>query len=108
VCLQEPGVKKKVGRPIAYTGDPNDPNLKEEDRRRVRRRIANRESARRVRLRRLRELEEANNKVLCIPSSLCLRMWHSPSSPYLREQRLVSCLHPWHMPEVQCLLELSD
>lgn len=57
VHLQEPKEKKKVGRPIAYTGDPNDPSLTEAERRRVKRRIANRESARRVRQRRLQEVD---------------------------------------------------
>ncbi len=49
-CLQ--GVRKKAGRPIAYQGDPNDPRLTPEQRRKIRRRIANRESAQRVRARR--------------------------------------------------------
>jgi hypothetical protein len=30
--------KKKVGRPIAYKGDPDAPGLNEEDRRRIKRR----------------------------------------------------------------------
>jgi hypothetical protein len=29
--------KKKVGRPIAYKGDPNSPHLTEEERRRIKR-----------------------------------------------------------------------
>lgn len=29
--------KKRVGRPIAYKGDPNSPNLTEEERRRIKR-----------------------------------------------------------------------
>jgi hypothetical protein len=29
--------KKRVGRPIAYRGDPNSPNLTEEERRRIKR-----------------------------------------------------------------------
>ena len=41
--------KKKVGRPITYVGDPEAVDLTEEERRTIRRRIANRESARRVR-----------------------------------------------------------
>jgi hypothetical protein len=44
--------KKKVGRPITYKGDPEASNLTEEERRRIKRRIANRESARRVRQKR--------------------------------------------------------
>lgn len=55
--------KKKVGRPIAYKGDPNAPNLTEAERRRVKRRIANRESARRVRARRQETLEELQVRV---------------------------------------------
>lgn len=44
--------KKKVGRPITYKGDPEANDLTEEERRRIKRRIANRESARRVRQKR--------------------------------------------------------
>ena len=55
--------RKKVGRPIAYKGDPNASNLTEADRRRIKRRIANRESARRVRARRQGTLEELQVKV---------------------------------------------
>ncbi|KAK9917908.1 hypothetical protein WJX75_009443 [Coccomyxa subellipsoidea] len=44
--------KKKVGRPITYKGDPEASNLTEEEKRRIKRRIANRESARRVRQKR--------------------------------------------------------
>ncbi|KAL0031447.1 hypothetical protein WJX77_000984 [Trebouxia sp. C0004] len=54
----EETVRKKVGRPIAYKGDPNAANLTEAERRRIKRRIANRESARRVRARRQETLEE--------------------------------------------------
>ena len=54
---------KKVGRPIAYKGDPNAPSLTEAERRRIKRRIANRESARRVRARRQGSLEELQVKV---------------------------------------------
>ncbi|KAK9840565.1 hypothetical protein WJX81_001658 [Elliptochloris bilobata] len=55
--------KKKVGRPIAYKGDPDAPGLTEEDRRRIKRRIANRESARRVRQKRQEQLDELEIKV---------------------------------------------
>eukprot|EP00884_Botryococcus_braunii_P021449 jgi/Botrbrau1/7989/Bobra.384_2s0017.1 len=55
--------RKKVGRPIAYKGDPNSPALTEEERRRVKRRIANRESARRVRQKRQDHLGELQIKV---------------------------------------------
>jgi hypothetical protein len=64
VLLQQaPKEKKKVGRPIAYTGDPNAPHLSEAERRRVKRRIANRESARRVRMRKMEQVEELVVKV---------------------------------------------
>lgn len=55
--------KKKVGRPIAYRGDPNAPELTEQERRRIKRRIANRESARRVRHKRQEELEDMQIKM---------------------------------------------
>jgi uncharacterized membrane-anchored protein YhcB (DUF1043 family) len=55
--------KKKVGRPIAYRGDPNAPELTDAERRRIKRRIANRESARRVRHKRQEELEEMQIKM---------------------------------------------
>lgn len=54
--------KKKVGRPIAYRGDPNAPELTDAERRRIKRRIANRESARRVRHKRQEELEDMQAK----------------------------------------------
>lgn len=63
VLVQGPQEKKKVGRPIAYVGDPDDPNLTPEQRRRVKRRIANRESARRVRNRKLNAMNECENTV---------------------------------------------
>ena len=56
--------QKKVGRPIAYKGDPSAPNLTDMERRRIKRRIANRESARRVRARRQETLKELQIKVL--------------------------------------------
>ena len=63
-CVQPRG-KRKVGRPIAYCGDPNSPDLTPAERRRIMRRIANRESARRVRARRLDVLDEMTQKVFC-------------------------------------------
>ena len=56
-------VGRKLGRPIIYTGDPNDPELTNQERRRIKRRTANRDSARRVRLRRSEELDEISLKV---------------------------------------------
>ena len=73
--------KKKVGRPIAYKGDPNASNLTEAERRRIKRRIANRESARRVRARRQETLEELQVRV-----SSQLATWGS--LPYLLELEL--------------------
>ena len=61
-CAQ-PKEKRKVGRPIAYCGDPNSPDLTPSERRRILRRIANRESARRVRARRLDLLDDMAQKV---------------------------------------------
>lgn len=59
----------KVGRPIKFKGDPNAPHLTEDERRRIKRRIANRESARRVRHKKLAaltdvqaQLEEARDR----------------------------------------------
>lgn len=56
-------MRKKVGRPIAYKGDPNAANLTVAERRRIKRRMANRESARRVRARRQESLEELQIRV---------------------------------------------
>ena len=54
--------KRKVGRPIAYCGDPDSPDLLPAERRRIKRRIANRESARRVRARRQGDIEEMSHR----------------------------------------------
>lgn len=54
--------KRKVGRPIIYCGDPDSPDLTPQERRRIRRRIANRESARRVRAKRQDLLEDMSIK----------------------------------------------
>lgn len=64
--------KKKVGRPITYNGDPNAPELTEAERRRVKRRIANRESARRVQQRRKEMIDELQHKVWA--ASACIRI----------------------------------
>ncbi len=61
--LQSPREKRKVGRPIIYSGDPDAPDLTPQERRRIRRRIANRESARRVRAKRQDLIEEMSIKV---------------------------------------------
>ncbi len=52
-----------MGRPITYKGDPDSNNLTEEERRRIKRRIANRESARRVRQKRQDLMEELQMSV---------------------------------------------
>ncbi|KAK9791865.1 hypothetical protein WJX73_009439 [Symbiochloris irregularis] len=41
--------KKRVGRPVIYRGDPDAAHLSQPERRQIKRRIVNRESARRVR-----------------------------------------------------------
>ncbi len=61
--MQSPREKRKVGRPIIYSGDPDAPDLTPQERRRIRRRIANRESARRVRAKRQDLIEEMSIKV---------------------------------------------
>jgi len=54
--------RRKPGRPIMHRGNPDDPGLTEKERRRLKRRIANRESARRVRNRRQDEMEDMQIK----------------------------------------------
>ena len=78
--LQVKTEKKKVGRPILYSGNPDAPHLTSAERRCIKRRAANRESARRVRTRRqdtidgmtahLRKLEEENKQLSQRASSL--------------------------------------
>ena len=58
-----------MGRPIAYSGDPFSPALQPEERRVILRRIANRESARRVRARRQDELERLSQRVSALMAS---------------------------------------
>ena len=88
--------KKKVGRPITYNGDPNAPELTDAERRKVKRRIANRESARRVQQRRKEMIDELQHKAcplkchlyvlpslcshLCVLPSLCSLLCVLPSS----------------------------
>jgi len=64
-CMMGPQVevRRRVGRPVMHGGDPNDQRLTEKERRRIRRRIANRESAQRVRYRRREEMEEMQIRV---------------------------------------------
>lgn len=56
-------VPKKLGRPVTFKGDPESAALSEGERKRVKRRIANRESARRVRQKRQVLMEELHCKV---------------------------------------------
>lgn len=78
-----------MGRPIAYCGDPDSPDLTPAERRRIKRRIANRESARRVRARRQDLIEEMAVKVhtLLFPSSC--QYWQS-------YRLLLQICAPWH------------
>ena len=68
--------KKKVGRPITYNGDPNAPELTEAERRKVKRRIANRESARRVQQRRKEMIDELQHKVQLSPVKAVTQVCH--------------------------------
>ena len=63
LLLQEATGKRKVGRPIAYCGDPNSPELTPAQQRLVLRRIANRESAQRARSSRNDKYERLLHKV---------------------------------------------
>ena len=72
LLLQEATGKRKVGRPIAYCGDPNAPELTPMERRVVLRRIANRESARRVRSRRMDDYEHLLRKVIFLEEPFML------------------------------------
>lgn len=55
-------VKRKVARPIMDHGDPFSSEVAPEQRRVILRRVANRESARRVRMRRNKDLEKVLQK----------------------------------------------
>ncbi|EFN57345.1 hypothetical protein CHLNCDRAFT_57178 [Chlorella variabilis] len=59
--------RKRVGRPLAYNGNPDAPHLTDQERRKIKRRIANRESARRVRAKRAELMDElqARQPMLC-------------------------------------------
>ena len=63
--------RRHRGRPVKYQGDPNAPGLDAEERRQLLRRIANRESARRMRKRHLDELHDLSTEVCHI--ALCTR-----------------------------------
>ena len=57
--------KKKIGRPVAYLGDPDSEELSPAQRRKVKRRIANRESARRTLLRHKDSVDALTDQVCC-------------------------------------------
>ena len=63
--LREQKAKRKPGRPLAYQGDPFSPDVTPEERRVILRRIANRESARRVRVRHNETVERAFKEASC-------------------------------------------
>lgn len=68
--------RRKVGRPIIYTGDAEDPGLTSVERRAVRRRAANRESARRVRVWRQEISDEMITRVTYMPHAPdCLKAY---------------------------------
>lgn len=54
---------RRLGRPVTYKGDPESSQLSDGERKRIKRRIANRESARRVRQKRQVLMEELHCKV---------------------------------------------
>ena len=56
-------VQRKIGRPIAYTGDPRAPELTDQERRRIKRQISNRVSARRVKQKHKDTLKSLESKV---------------------------------------------
>lgn len=92
--MQDGKVKRKVGRPIAYSGDPFSPDLEPEQRRVILRRIANRESARRVRARRQDELDRLGQRVCPLNSTLiCESFFIDASQRSNVHGRLASVLH---------------
>ena len=60
---QDRPAPKKAGRPVEYQGDINSPALSTSERCRIKRRIVNREAARRLRERRQESLDSAQEKV---------------------------------------------
>ena len=66
--------KRRVGRPIAYQGDPDAPHLTPAERRRIKRRVANRESARRVRARQFLQVSAMADKVMILNLNLNLNL----------------------------------
>jgi hypothetical protein len=74
-----------LGRPIAYSGDPLDEHLTEEERRRLKRRIANRESARRVRQKRQEQMEDLQGKVSALTHQNARLLSHIASAEQTRQ-----------------------
>ena len=74
--VQGPKQGRKVGRPILYTGDPHAPGLTSLERRTMVRRLANRESARRVRLRRQDHLQQLEDEVRLFAWFIANRVTH--------------------------------
>ena len=100
--LQEQPMRHR-GRPVKYLGVPNEPGLDAEERRQLLRRIANRESARRMRKRQLDELHYSSTEVgakppACTPATTILQLWLSGScrSPchHLCPPLLRGCMAP--------------
>ena len=77
-CMQkkEP---RKLGRPVTFKGDPESSQLSDKERKRIKRRIANRESARRVRQKRQVLMEELHCKVRS--RRISSRTWHHDKLP---------------------------
>ena len=96
--------KKKVGRPITYNGDPNAPELSEAERRKVKRRIANRESARRVQQRRKEMIDELQHKVWCYPPHHTPFLF--PSAMYNMQHKVVVLDHVHAALDLLCRLTL--
>lgn len=68
--------RKRVGRPLAYNGNPDAPHLTDQERRKIKRRIANRESARRVRAKRAELMDELQIKCTTLGQQNARLMTH--------------------------------
>lgn len=80
-AVQESKSVRKVGRPIMQDGDPFAPDLTLLERRVRSRRVANRNSARRVRVRRQGQLDDlisqVKQKKLIVPKNLACRILYT-------------------------------
>ena len=74
-----------LGRPITYSGDPVADNLNEDERRRLKRRIANRESARRVRQKRQEQMEDLQQKVTALTHQNARLLAHIATAEHNRQ-----------------------